>query len=83
MPHTTVSVAVSITGARFDDSTVIGTRLPGPGAIYLSQSLKFVKPEKESRALRDWRLAQAGDPELVTSQLARVPNSCVQVPMRA
>ena len=25
-------------------SAVIGTRLPGPGAIYLSQSLKFVAP---------------------------------------
>ena len=25
-------------------SAVIGTRLPGPGAIYLSQSLKFTKP---------------------------------------
>ena len=25
-------------------SAVIGTRLPGPGAIYLSQTLKFVKP---------------------------------------
>jgi phosphate acetyltransferase len=25
-------------------SAVIGTRLPGPGAIYLSQSLKFMKP---------------------------------------
>ncbi len=25
-------------------SAVIGTRLPGPGAAYLSQSLKFVKP---------------------------------------
>jgi acyl dehydratase len=25
-------------------SAVIGTTLPGPGAIYLSQSLKFVKP---------------------------------------
>lgn len=25
-------------------SAVIGTILPGPGAIYLSQSLKFVKP---------------------------------------
>jgi acyl dehydratase len=25
-------------------SAVIGTRLPGPGAIYLSQSLKFIKP---------------------------------------
>ncbi len=25
-------------------SAVIGTELPGPGAIYLSQTLKFVKP---------------------------------------
>ena len=25
-------------------SAVIGTQLPGPGAIYLSQSLKFIKP---------------------------------------
>jgi len=27
-------------------SAVIGTRLPGPGAIYLSQSLKFMRPVK-------------------------------------
>jgi len=27
-------------------SAVIGTRLPGPGAIYLSQSLKFLRPVK-------------------------------------
>jgi 3-hydroxybutyryl-CoA dehydratase len=27
-------------------SAVIGTGLPGPGAIYLSQSLKFLKPVK-------------------------------------
>lgn len=27
-------------------SAVIGTRLPGPGAIYLSQSLKFRRPVK-------------------------------------
>jgi acyl dehydratase len=25
-------------------STVFGTRLPGPGTIYLSQTLKFIKP---------------------------------------
>ncbi|MBZ0218272.1 MAG: MaoC family dehydratase [Fimbriimonadaceae bacterium] len=25
-------------------STVIGTKLPGPGAIYMSQSLKFLAP---------------------------------------
>ncbi|HEY3066679.1 MAG TPA: MaoC family dehydratase [Methylomirabilota bacterium] len=27
-------------------SAVIGTELPGPGSIYLSQSLKFIKPVK-------------------------------------
>jgi 3-hydroxybutyryl-CoA dehydratase len=27
-------------------STVLGTRLPGPGAIYLSQSLRFLRPVK-------------------------------------
>lgn len=31
-------------------SAVIGTRLPGPGAIYLSQELKFLKPVKAG----DW-----------------------------
>jgi 3-hydroxybutyryl-CoA dehydratase len=25
-------------------STVVGTKLPGPGAIYLSQSLRFTAP---------------------------------------
>jgi predicted nucleic acid-binding protein len=40
--------------------------------IYFDSSalLKFVKPEKESQVLRDWRLAQPADAELVTSQLA-------------
>ena len=32
-------------------SAVIGTRLPGPGAIYLSQSLKFLKPVKFGDAI--------------------------------
>ena len=40
--------------------------------IYFDSSalLKFVKPERESRALREWRVAQPTDTELVTSQLA-------------
>jgi uncharacterized protein len=40
--------------------------------IYFDSSalLKFVKPEKESQALRAWRVAQPTDSELVTSQLA-------------
>ncbi|MFA6234946.1 MAG: MaoC family dehydratase, partial [Bacteroidota bacterium] len=25
-------------------STVLGTHLPGPGAVYISQSLRFLKP---------------------------------------
>jgi phosphate acetyltransferase len=33
-------------------SAVIGTQLPGPGAIYLSQSLKFVKPVKAGDRIR-------------------------------
>jgi len=32
-------------------SAVIGTRLPGPGAIYLSQSLEFRKPVKLGDAI--------------------------------
>jgi uncharacterized protein len=40
--------------------------------IYFDSSalLKFVKPEKESQALREWRLALPPESELVTSQLA-------------
>jgi predicted nucleic acid-binding protein len=40
--------------------------------IYFDTSalLKFVKRERESAALRDWRLAQPAAAELVTSQLA-------------
>ena len=32
-------------------SAVIGTMLPGPGAIYLSQTLKFVKPVRAGDAI--------------------------------
>jgi len=32
-------------------STVIGTRLPGPGAIYMSQSLKFLAPVRVGDAV--------------------------------
>ena len=32
-------------------SAVIGTTLPGPGAIYLSQTLKFVKPVRAGDAV--------------------------------
>lgn len=33
-------------------SAVIGTRLPGPGAIYLSQDLRFLKPVKLGDVIR-------------------------------
>jgi len=32
-------------------SAVIGTRLPGPGAIYISQDLRFLKPVKAGDAI--------------------------------
>jgi predicted nucleic acid-binding protein len=40
--------------------------------IYFDSSalLKFVKPKKESNALREWRVAQPTDSELVSSQQA-------------
>jgi 3-hydroxybutyryl-CoA dehydratase len=33
-------------------STVLGTRLPGPGAVYVSQSLKFRAPVRAGDTLR-------------------------------
>jgi 3-hydroxybutyryl-CoA dehydratase len=33
-------------------SAVIGTKLPGPGCIYLSQSLKFLKPVRAGDTVR-------------------------------
>jgi len=32
-------------------SAVVGTRLPGPGAIYISQDLRFLKPVKAGDAI--------------------------------
>jgi 3-hydroxybutyryl-CoA dehydratase len=33
-------------------STVLGTRLPGPGAVYVSQSLKFMAPVRAGDTVR-------------------------------
>lgn len=42
--------------------------------IYLDSCalLKFIKPEKETAALRTWRESLPGDAELITSELARL-----------
>lgn len=44
-------IAHGILGASFI-STVIGTKLPGPGCIYVSQSLKFKAPVKAGDTVR-------------------------------
>lgn len=52
-------------------SAVIGTRLPGPGAIYLSQTLKFLAPVK----IGDTVVARVEVIEL-NAQRQRVKLSC-------
>ena len=36
-------------------SAVVGTELPGPGAVYLSQSLKFLRPVMVNDTITAWR----------------------------
>ena len=45
-------------------SAVLGTKLPGPGCIYLSQSLKFMAPVK----IGDTVMARATIPEIVAEK---------------
>ncbi|HYR06791.1 MAG TPA: MaoC family dehydratase [Longimicrobium sp.] len=49
-------------------STVLGTRLPGPGTIYLSQSLRFVAPVR----LGDTVTARVEVAELLPKRRARL-----------
>ena len=44
-------------------SAVLGTRLPGPGTIYLGQTLKFLAPVRIGDLLRVSVTVQARDPE--------------------
>ncbi|BCL75707.1 3-hydroxybutyryl-CoA dehydratase [Jeongeupia sp. HS-3] len=54
-------------------STVIGTRMPGPGVIYLSQNLRFLKPVK----IGDTVTATASVSELFPDkQRARLTTVC-------
>jgi 3-hydroxybutyryl-CoA dehydratase len=45
-------------------STVVGTRLPGPGCIYVSQTLKFKAPVKAGDTVR----AEARVKEILTER---------------
>ncbi|MFN3512740.1 MAG: MaoC family dehydratase [Phenylobacterium sp.] len=53
-------------------SAVLGTRLPGPGAIYLSQSLKFRRPVKIGDAVTARVTVQALDDRRGHATLATV-----------
>jgi 3-hydroxybutyryl-CoA dehydratase len=48
-------------------SAVLGTRLPGPGAVYLSQSLKFKRPVK------------IGDSVAITATVTEINDAKAQV----
>ncbi|MBS7811068.1 MaoC family dehydratase [Roseococcus pinisoli] len=53
-------------------STVLGTRLPGPGSIYLSQSLRFRAPVRIGATVRATVTITALDPEKKHVTLATV-----------
>ena len=50
-------------------STVIGTRLPGTGAIYRSQSFEFLRPARIGDTLTAWVEVEAIDPDAETMEL--------------
>ena len=74
-------------------STVIGTRLPGPGCIYLSQSLRFTAPvrpgdEVVARAVVDRLIPERRRVEFETTcsvgdQIVLAGRALAQVPSRA
>jgi acyl dehydratase len=51
-------------------STVIGTRLPGTGAIYRSQSFEFLRPTRIGDTLTAWVEVRAIDPQRELLELA-------------
>lgn len=74
-------------------STVIGTRLPGPGSIYLSQSLRFKAPVRVGDTLRaratvvelfpDKRRASLATVVTVRDKIVLEGEALVLVPLRA
>jgi 3-hydroxybutyryl-CoA dehydratase len=53
-------------------STVLGTRLPGPGAIYLSQSLRFTAPVR----IGDTVTARVEVVEVMEKRRVRLVTTC-------
>lgn len=53
-------------------STVLGTRLPGPGCIYMSQNLRFLAPVRAG----DTVIATATVAELLGKRRVRLETSC-------
>ena len=53
-------------------STVLGTRLPGPGCVYLSQSLRFRAPVKVGDTVVARATVDAIDPEKLRITLGTV-----------
>jgi 3-hydroxybutyryl-CoA dehydratase len=53
-------------------STVLGTRLPGPGAIYLSQSLRFTAPVR----IGDTVTARVEVVEMMEKRRVRLVTTC-------
>ncbi|MBM3554834.1 MAG: MaoC family dehydratase [Alphaproteobacteria bacterium] len=53
-------------------STVIGTKLPGPGAIYVSQSLKFKAPVRAGETVTARATVTALNPEKKLATLSTV-----------
>ncbi len=54
-------------------STVLGTRLPGPGAVYISQNVRFLAPVR----IGDTVIAHAEVAELGTKRRVRMTTWCM------
>ena len=52
-------------------STVLGTKLPGPGCVYLSQNLKFLAPVRAGDTVRAEVTAQDGRPRAAAGARSR------------
>lgn len=53
-------------------SAVLGTRLPGPGSVYLEQELKFLKPVRIGDTIR----AEVEVIEIIKSKIIKLSTNC-------